>query len=665
MSLESLYSAISGLQAESSWMDVIGNNIANVNTVGYKASRVEFADQISQALSNGMGDNTASNLGGTDALQIGTGTRLQSIQTLFTEGVIQNTGNPLDVAIDGSGFLNVKNGDQTYYTRAGNLTLDSQGYLVDQNGGHVQGYNATSNMTEEQINAQTGWIIIGGVPVQVPSPNLYVTTDSLLINNTDPTNIQDIQINPQMTLLPKATTQINFQGNLDSYQQANQPGGILDMYPPQGPTLPIGLSIGLQGTFAPPLNNAIDTRRLQTTPVPGGDYLGTNWSFQQVSNLSTPEPGFAGIEPIMNGFIPLGAAIAGAGNYAWEQQPPLPPACQCSETVYDSTGNAHIISVLFYQVNDLGTANPPINPSPGPSQACYAWYAFDTTGGQPIQTANLLGGTGIEEGDFHSPVPILGYNDIGSYNRTSADTLYGGDFLWFNTDGSLASTGGCGGIFPTPAGLATNFESIPRVYLPLTNNYNLALPNDGLNSPIPTLGAEIMPVSLNFGTAGFLEVGQRNGLFSDAEGSYQVVNGVNTYVPHSDVQAASQNGYPDGILQSLNFQQNGVLQGSFSNGQNIALAQVALSQPENPGGLSQMGDNDFTGSANTGPIETGIAGMNGLGVVRGGALENSNVGLSVELTNMIVAQRGFDSNSRMISVINNNLQILDNLGLGG
>ncbi len=78
-----------------------------------------------------------------------------------------------------------------------------------------------------------------------------------------------------------------------------------------------------------------------------------------------------------------------------------------------------------------------------------------------------------------------------------------------------------------------------------------------------------------------------------------------------------------------------------------------------------MGDNDFTGSANTGPIETGIAGMNGLGVVRGGALENSNVGLSVELTNMIVAQRGFDSNSRMISVINNNLQILDNLGLGG
>jgi flagellar hook protein FlgE len=316
-------------------------------------------------------------------------------------------------------------------------------------------------------------------------------------------------------------------------------------------------------------------------------------------------------------------------------------------------------------VNDLGSANPPVNPSPGPNQACYVWYAFDTTNGQPIATWNMIGGTGISEGDFIEPVPGGGVDEIGSYDRQSPDTLYGGDFIWFNTDGSLGSTGGMGGIFPTPAGLATNFEDMPRVYLPLFNLYNPAAPLGGIPSPIPTLGAEIMPVDLNFGTAGFLEVGKRDGLFSDAEGSYQVMNGVNTYVPNSDVQAVSQNGYPDGTLQSLSFQEDGTLLGSFSNGQNVGLAQLSITQPNNPGGLSQMGDNDFTGSANTGPIETGIAGMNGLGVVRGGALENSNVDLSVELTNMIVAQRGFDSNSRMISVINNNLQILDNLGLGG
>ncbi len=668
MSLESLFSAISGLQSESTWLDVIGNNIANVNTVAYKASRAEFSDQLSQALTSGTSDNPGTGQGGTNPIEIGTGTRLQSIQTLFNQGVIQNTGNSLDVAIDGSGFLSVKQNNQTLYTRAGNLTVDSQGYLVDQNGGRVQGFNAFNSMTQEKINTASGFIIdpVTGNIIGWPSPNLYVTTDSLKINNADPSSIQDIRLDTRMTLLPKATTQITFRGNLDSYQQANQPGGILDMFPPQGPTLPIAFSVALNAGFPPVLNNSIDTRRLQTTPVPFGNYFGTDWSFQQVNNLSSPQPGFIGVEPIMNGMIALGTAIAGKGNYAWEQNPPLPPANQCNETVYDSTGNAHIISVLFYQVNDLGTANPPINPSPGPSQTCYAWYAFDTTGGQPIKTVNLLGGTGIEEGDWQYTDPFGNVFDLGSYNRNAGNTLYGGDFIWFNTDGSLGSTGGIGGIFPTPAGLATNFETMPRVYLPLVNLYNPFNPPEyNLNSPIPTLGAEIMPVDLNFGTAGFLGTGKRDGLIGDAEGSYQVVNGVNTYVPNSNVQAVSQNGYPDGILQTMNFQEDGTLLGSFSNGQNAALAQVALNQPQNQEGLSKVGDNYFAASPNTGAMQTGIAGQNGLGLVRGGALENSNVDLSAELTNMIVAQKGFESNARMVSAVDSNLQILDNLGLGG
>jgi flagellar hook protein FlgE len=185
-----------------------------------------------------------------------------------------------------------------------------------------------------------------------------------------------------------------------------------------------------------------------------------------------------------------------------------------------------------------------------------------------------------------------------------------------------------------------------------------------------------MAFDLNFGMAGYtqgpgepdpgmiLNAGS-NGLHSNSEGSYQVVNGVDTYVPKNTVQASFQNGYPDGLLQTLNFQEDGTLLGSFSNGQNMALAQVALSQPGNPEGLSKVGDSYFASSPNAGPVETGLAGLNGLGLVRGGALENSNVDLSVELTNMIVAQRGFDSNARMVSAVDRMLQVLDNLGLGG
>ncbi len=327
-----------------------------------------------------------------------------------------------------------------------------------------------------------------------------------------------------------------------------------------------------------------------------------------------------------------------AGDYVWDQQPPTAPASQVVETVYDSLGNPRQITVQFYQVNDLGADG--INNPNGPNQVCFAWYAFDTTGGQPVSTNNLLGGTGIGEGD-----PF--------YDRNIPTYDFFGDFLWFNTDGSLASSGGVGG-FQGPPGLASNFMSVPRVYLPPTN--------PTLTSPIPTQGAEITPISLNFGTFGLLGTGRRDGLYSDAEGGYQTVNGVNSYVPKNTAYAASQNGYTDGVLQSLNFDSTGVIQGTFSNGQTVGLAQVVLDQVQNPEGLNDAGNNDFTPSVNSGPSQTGLAGQNTFGQIQGGSLEGSNVDLTVELSNMIVAQRSFDTDSRMIAVINETLDTLSHLG---
>src|SRR5262249_29922699 len=144
MSLRAMFDAISGLQAHSTWLDVIGNNLANVNTVAYKASRVEFSDQFSQSLWDGTGDNNSSHLGGTNPGQIGLGTRVASIEVLFNQGATLTTGNATDIAIQGDGFLVTKSGSQTFYTRSGNLTFDSKGFLVDQNGGLVQGFTAST-----------------------------------------------------------------------------------------------------------------------------------------------------------------------------------------------------------------------------------------------------------------------------------------------------------------------------------------------------------------------------------------------------------------------------------------------------------------------------------------------------------------------------------------
>jgi flagellar hook protein FlgE len=261
-----------------------------------------------------------------------------------------------------------------------------------------------------------------------------------------------------------------------------------------------------------------------------------------------------------------------------------------------------------------------------------------------------MGGTGIGEDD-----PF--------YDRNLVNQGFFGDFLWFNTDGSLASSGGVGGL-PGPPGLNFNYMTVPRVYLPPLNS------NPPV-SPIPDQGAEIMPISLNFGNFGLLggqpvlPIGGRAGLYSDAEGSYQIVNGVNTYVPNSTAFAASQNGYQAGNLLGLNIDQDGMVQGNFTNGQIVNLAQIALAQVQNPDGLNKVGANDYTISPNAGPSHVGIAGTGDFGKIQSGTLEGSNVDLSVELSNMIVAQRGFDTNARMISVVNETMDVTDRLGQGG
>jgi len=126
----SLWSGISGLNASNEQMDIIGNNIANVNTVGFKAGSTVFGDILSQSITGGSG-----------TMQIGRGVRVTAIPTLFGQGSFASTQSATDLAIDGEGFFIVKNSDgATYYTRAGMFNMGEGGYLRDMNGYKVQGY---------------------------------------------------------------------------------------------------------------------------------------------------------------------------------------------------------------------------------------------------------------------------------------------------------------------------------------------------------------------------------------------------------------------------------------------------------------------------------------------------------------------------------------------
>jgi flagellar hook protein FlgE len=142
--LRSLFSGVSGLQNHQTMMDVIGNNIANINTVGYKGSRASFSETFSQTLRSAT--QPTSDNGGTNPLQVGLGMSVSSIDTLFTQGSLQTTGNATDLAIQGSSFFAVNKNGQTFYTRAGSFTFDSTGTLVSSGtGAIVQGKLADSS----------------------------------------------------------------------------------------------------------------------------------------------------------------------------------------------------------------------------------------------------------------------------------------------------------------------------------------------------------------------------------------------------------------------------------------------------------------------------------------------------------------------------------------
>ncbi len=178
--INSLFAGVSGLRNHQSMMDVIGNNIANVNTIGYKGSRVTFSDTFNQFVR--FGNNPTDLSGGTNTFQIGLGMKLNSVDRNWNQGTFERTGIVTDLALQGSGLFILENNGERFYSRAGSFVFDADGKLVNpQNGAIVQGKVATSE----------------GV---IPPGN----------------NLEDISIDTNLRLPAVATTNATWGGNLDS-----------------------------------------------------------------------------------------------------------------------------------------------------------------------------------------------------------------------------------------------------------------------------------------------------------------------------------------------------------------------------------------------------------------------------------------------------------------
>src|SRR5438067_2630049 len=172
--LRSLFSGISGLRAHQQMMDTTGNNIANVNTTGYKSSQTTFEDTLSQLVRSAGAPQGG--VGGTNPAQIGLGVRLGGISNNFSQGAAQTTGRSTDLMIQGDGFFVVQNAGQDLYTRNGSFSFDTNGSLVTSDGGVVQGWSGNNGVvnTNSAVSAiqlptgtllppkATGQVTVGG-----------------------------------------------------------------------------------------------------------------------------------------------------------------------------------------------------------------------------------------------------------------------------------------------------------------------------------------------------------------------------------------------------------------------------------------------------------------------------------------------------------------------
>ena len=197
-----MYSGVSGLRTHQTKMDVIGNNIANVNTTAYKSQRVTFNEVFSQTIQSASSANEDTGRGGLNPMQVGLGVNVSSIDMMMTQGAAQRTDNPFDLMIDGDGFMVVGDTSGQYFTRAGALRKDDDGNLIIANGMKVMGWQANTDGDD---------IVRGNVsPIKLDSPR-------------------------NKTAKPEATSQVQLTGNLniadavkedDDGNQISDPDGI-------------------------------------------------------------------------------------------------------------------------------------------------------------------------------------------------------------------------------------------------------------------------------------------------------------------------------------------------------------------------------------------------------------------------------------------------------
>jgi flagellar hook protein FlgE len=324
--LRSLFAGVSGLRNHQVMMDVIGNNIANINTIGFKGSRTTFSETFAQSLRSAS--RPSANSGGTNPMQVGLGTAIATIDTFFSQGNLESTGNETDLAIKGNAFFAVKSGDSTYYTRVGSFQFDSLGQLV---------HPGTGAILQGKIAGLDGTIPTG-------------------------TRLEDLVISLDQKSPARATSEVSLAGTLNSSAKLNlvNLSGNLNSADPNGTvmTAPLftaeddfgqthDLTVTLTKTAANTWTYSVAGTNGTITGGTGTITFDASGAMVTPStpNLFTLTP--TNGAPVMSFELPKSRLTQNAVPGAITASLTPTESTETFLTIYDSLGNSHTLSVKF------------------------------------------------------------------------------------------------------------------------------------------------------------------------------------------------------------------------------------------------------------------------------------------------------------------------------
>lgn len=602
----SLYSGTSGLKAHGEDMTVIGNNISNVSTIGFKGSRMYFEDALSQQITTASG-------GG----QVGRGVSVGTVMGDFSQGSLESTTEATDLAVGGNGFFMVSPAGQelNYYTRAGNFRFDEEGYLVSPQGYRLQGWavqedDTSAAATEGTTASATTGVKIKGVP-----------TDIKLENFQSP---------------PQATKRVDMILNIDSQSDDSTTanGDVSEAGAYDGAPF-TALFDKWDGTATPPLgdaqyayqstikvydeNGTSHNMTIYVDPVLDPDVTANAGGKRYMEYVVTVPPGednrefwsAAGADATMRGILMTGTLTFNAAGELENMS---------AFTINNPYASEPLSGTTTYKANPTDMSN---------------WTAANfSQNGYPVCTANFLGAenssvTAFEKiADAGTPnipsMPFSNANNIeinfGLRNKANA---------WDNPNATLQNLQD---IFSVSETTASGIAALDPVADAATIASLKAQAADEASAALAAINGMASPEISALSTT--------------------------SYSTGSTTIFQAQDGYTAGFLQNISVDRDGVITGRYSNGQVLQLFAVTLATFNNNYALYREGGNLFSETRSSGPPITGLANTGGKGSIASNALEQSNVDLATEFVKMITTEKGFQANSKTITTVDQMLTVL-------